>query len=126
HQLCTQTFAAWMIDEAKGWLVGVVLGTIVAELVYWLIRTQPQNWWVWAWISFIVLFVVFAQLAPVILFPIFYKFVPLENEELKARLVRLSESAGTRVRGVYEWKLSEKSKKANAALTGLGNTRRSI
>src|SRR5204863_5494485 len=45
---------------------------------------------------------------------------------LKDRLIRLSEHAGTRVRGVYEWKLSEKSKKANAALTGLGATRRII
>ena len=61
-----------------------------------------------------------------VLFPIFYKFAPLENEELKDRLVRLGERAGTRIRGVYQWKLSEKSKKANAALTGLGNTRRII
>jgi STE24 endopeptidase len=72
------------------------------------------------------LFVFFAQIAPVVLFPLFYKFVPLQNEELKQRLVRLGERAGTRVRGVYEWKLSEKSNKANAALTGLGNTRRII
>src|SRR5439155_5126508 len=78
------------------------------------------------WAAFLVLFVLMAQLAPVVLFPIFYKFVPLDNEDLKARLVRLSERAGTRVRGVYQWKLSEKSKKANAALTGLGSTRRII
>ena len=79
-----------------------------------------------AWAAFLGLFVLLAQLAPVVLFPIFYKFAPLENEELKARLVRLGERAGTRIRGVYQWKLSEKSKKANAALTGLGNTRRII
>jgi STE24 endopeptidase len=60
------------------------------------------------------------------LFPLFYKFVPLQNEELKTRLMRLGERAGTRIRGVYEWKLSEKSKKGNAALTGLGSTRRII
>jgi len=70
--------------------------------------------------------VLIAQLAPVVLFPIFYKFEPLQDEELKLRLVRLGERAGTHVRGVYKWKLSEKSKKANAALTGLGNTRRII
>src|SRR5205823_13015343 len=78
------------------------------------------------WVVFLGLFVLMAQLAPLVLFPIFYKFEPLQNEELKARLVRLSERAGTRVRGVYQWKLSEKSRKANAALTGLGNTRRII
>jgi STE24 endopeptidase len=60
------------------------------------------------------------------LFPIFYKFEPLDNEDLRRRLVLLSEHAGTRVRGVYRWKLSEKSKKGNAALTGLGRTRRII
>src|ERR1039457_1067999 len=72
------------------------------------------------------MFIVLAQLAPVVLFPIFYKFEPLDNEDLRRRLVVLSERAGTRVRGVYRWKLSEKSKKANAALTGLGATRRII
>jgi STE24 endopeptidase len=73
-----------------------------------------------------VLFVLLAQLAPVVLFPIFYKFEPLEDEELRRRMVVLGERAGTRVRGVYRWKLSEKSNKANAALTGLGGTRRVI
>src|ERR1700757_803883 len=75
---------------------------------------------------FMVLFIVLAQVAPLILFPIFYKFEQLENEDLKQRLVRLSERAGTRIRGIYKWNLSEKSKKANAALTGLGSTRRII
>ncbi|MBV9342999.1 MAG: M48 family metalloprotease, partial [Acidobacteria bacterium] len=70
--------------------------------------------------------VLLAQLAPVVLLPIFYKFEPLDNEELRLRLVTLGERAGTRVRGIYRWKLSEKSKKANAALAGLGNTRRII
>jgi STE24 endopeptidase len=124
--LSNQTAGAWVLDEVKGWAVGLVLGTALAELVYWIIRKAPETWWVIAWLAFTALFVVFAQLAPVVLFPIFYKFAPLQNEELKSRLVKLSERAGTRVRGVYEWKLSEKSKKANAALTGLGNTRRII
>ena len=124
--LSNQTRKAWLVDEVKGWLVGLVLGSLLAELVYGIIRVSSQYWWLIAWAAFTALFVVFAQLAPVVLFPIFYKFVPLENQELRDRLVRLSERAGTHVRGVYEWKLSEKSKKANAALTGLGNTRRII
>jgi len=124
--LSNQKFKSWVWDEIKGWLVGLVIATIIVELVYYTIRQSPQYWWLIAWGAFIFLFVAFAQIAPVVLFPIFYKFKPLENETLKERLVRLSERAGTRVRGVYEWKLSEKSKKANAALTGLGNTRRII
>jgi len=126
YQLSNLRLRAWMWDEIKGFLVGVILAGIVAELLYFIMRQAPEHWWLIAWAAFLGLFVLLAQLAPVILFPIFYKFAPLENEELKARLVRLGERAGTRVRGVYQWKLSEKSKKANAALTGLGNTRRII
>jgi Zn-dependent protease with chaperone function len=124
--LSNQKVGSWIWDEIKGLLVGLVLGAVVAELIYWTIRSFPDHWWLIAWAVFIVLVVFFAQIAPVVLFPIFYKFQSLQDEELKNRLVRLSERAGTRVRGVYEWKLSEKSKKANAALTGLGNTRRII
>ena len=124
--LSNQKFRSWVWDEAKGFLVGIVLATVVVELLYFIIREVPQFWWLVAWAAFLGLFVLLAQLAPVVLFPIFYKFQPLEDEELKSRLVALSERAGTRVRGVYKWNLSEKSKKANAALTGLGSTRRII
>lgn len=124
YQLSNQNFRSWLKDEAKSWLIGLLFGAIAVEFVYWMMRLFPQKWWLVSWGVFIVVFVIFVQLAPVLLFPIFFKFKPLENESLKERLVRLGERAGARVRGVYEWKLSEKSKKANAALTGLGKTRR--
>ena len=124
--LSNQRFCSWVKDEIKEFLVGAVLAGIVAEVLYFIIRQSSQHWWLIAWAVFLGIFILLAQLAPVLLFPLFYKFEPLENEELKSRLVRLGERAGTHVRGVYKWKLSEKSKKANAALTGLGNTRRII
>jgi len=124
--LSNQRLRSWLWDELKSLLIGLVLATIVVELVYLLLRQVPQHWWLIAWAVFLGFMVLLAQLAPVLLFPIFYKFEPLENEELKRRLIVLSERAGTRVRGVYRWHLSEKSKKANAALTGLGATRRII
>lgn len=126
YHLSNQKLGSWLWDEFKGWLVGLALATILVEVLYFTIREWPQHWWLIAWAIFMGLFIFFAQIAPVVLLPLFYKFEPLEREELKERLVRLSERAGTRVRGVYEWKLSEKSKKANAALTGLGATRRII
>src|SRR5438132_3425499 len=124
--LSNQKLRSRIWDETKGFLVGLVMATVVVELLYFIIRQSPEHWWLIAWVLFTGLSVLLAQIAPVVLFPIFYKFEPLENEDLKQRLVRLSERAGTRVRGVYKWRLSEKSKKANAALTGLGTTRRII
>jgi STE24 endopeptidase len=124
--LSNQRFRSWVWDETKGFLVGLLFAVVIVELLYFMLREFPQHWWLLTWAVFLGLFVLLAQLAPVILFPIFYKFEPLQDDELKQRLVRLGERAGTRVRGVYKWNLSEKSKKANAALTGLGNTRRII
>ena len=126
YHLSNQKLRSWLWDEFKSLLIGLILATVIVELVYLLLRKEPQYWWLVAWSVFLGLFVLLAQLAPVVLFPIFYKFEPLDNEELKRRLIVLSERAGTRVRGVYKWHLSEKSKKANAALTGLGATRRII
>ncbi len=126
YKLSNQKLRGWIWDEAKGLLVSAILAGLLVELLYFIIRQYPEHWWVLAWLGFVGVAILLAQLAPVILFPIFYKFEPLRDDELKSRLVRLGERAGTRVRGVYKWHLSEKSKKANAALTGFGNTRRII
>ena len=126
YNLSNQRIRSWLWDQAKTWIITLVIGTVLVELIYWTIRTSPQHWWMIAWVVFILLSVFFAQIAPVVLFPLFYKFKPLENDSLRTRLLRLSDRAGTHVREVYEWELSEKSKKANAALAGLGTTRRII
>lgn len=126
YNLSNQRIRSWLWDQAKTWLITLVIGTVLVELIYWTIRTSPQHWWMIAWAVFIILSIFFAQIAPVVLFPLFYKFKPLENDSLRTRLLRLSDRAGTHVHEVYEWELSEKSKKANAALAGLGTTRRII
>src|SRR5207244_12933680 len=80
------------------------------------------------WVELAMLFfsVVMAILAPVLIFPIFYKFTPLPEGDLTKRLLALAERAHTRVRGVFTMQLSNKTTAANAALMGLGNTRRIV
>ena len=85
YNLSNQRFRSWLWDEFKSLLVGLVMATIVVELLYMLIRQSPEHWWLIAWVVFLGLVVLLAQLAPVVLFPIFYKFEPLDNEELKRR-----------------------------------------
>ena len=126
YGLSTQTLRAWLIDDMKGAGLGIVLGGIVIEVIYAVLRAAPDTWWLWA-TAFMLLFnVVLANLAPVLIFPIFYKFKPLEDAELVARLTKLAERAHTKVRGVFTMMLSEKTTEANAALMGLGNTRRIV
>jgi STE24 endopeptidase len=122
----TQRFRSWAWDQVKGKAVGFAIGAPLLEAVYLLLRSYPQSWWLIASGMFIALAVVVANVAPVVLMPIFYKFVPLREEELKRRLVALCEKVKTRVRGVYEMDMSRKTRAANAALVGLGNTRRIV
>lgn len=128
YDLSTQSFKDWIFDMFKGVLLGGVLGLIVVEIIYFVLRISPDLWWLWAGIILLFFNVILANLAPVLLLPIFYKFVPLEEEhdDLVARLINLAEQAGTRVRGVYKFDMSRRTKAANAAITGLGNTRRII
>lgn len=134
YGLNRQSRAAWWWDEGKGLALGGVLGLAGVELIYWLLRAAPRLWWLWAWAGFALFAVALAQLAPILLLPLFYKFRPLEDNadvdpreaELRRRLEALCARAGARVRGVYEWKLGAKSAKANAALVGWGATRRII
>ena len=124
--LSNQKLGSWIGDQIKGWLLGIVLGAIIAEIVYSMIALSREYWWLFAWLIFVPLLIFFVQIYPVIISPLFEKFSPIQNEELKARLLRLGERAGTRIRGVYEWKFSQKSKKANAYIAGLGSTRRIV
>ncbi len=126
YGLSTQTLRAWLVDVVKGGVLGIVLGGLVIEVVYAILRSAPETWWLWA-SAFMLLFnIVLANLAPVVIFPIFFKFKPLEDAELVGRLTALAERAKTRVRGVYTMMLSEKTTAATAAFMGLGNTRRIV
>lgn len=122
----TETLRGWIVDQLKSLLISVPLGLGLLELIYLLLRAQPNTWWLWVAIVLLVFNVLLANLAPVLIMPLFYKLVPLgpEHEELRERLMRLAERAGTRVRGVFKIDMSRRTKSANAALTGLGNTRR--
>jgi STE24 endopeptidase len=126
--LSNLTLRGWMLDQAKAGLLGGVLGLLVLEVIYAILRSFPGAWWLLA-AGFLLIFnTLLANLAPVLIFPIFYKFTPLQAEhaDLVARLMRLAKRARTQVRGVYVFDMSRRTKAANAALVGLGGTRRII
>lgn len=126
YQLSNLSLWGWVKDQLKGLAVGGVLAVLGLEFLYWTLRRWPARWWIVCGFAFTGFFILLANLAPVLIFPIFFKFKPLENAPLVEKLTELCRRAGSRVNGVYEWKLSEKSKKANAALVGWANTRRII
>lgn len=123
-----QTLKDWIIDQLKGLAIGAPLGLILLELLYLALRATGDLWWLWAAGGMLVFSVLLSNLAPILIMPLFNKFVPLgdEHKELADRLIKLAERANTKVRGVFKFDMSRRTKSANAALTGLGNTRRII
>ncbi|MBM2848068.1 MAG: Ste24 endopeptidase [Anaerolineales bacterium] len=124
----TETLGGWAKDQLLGLLLTAVIGLPVLEGVYWLLRVTGPLWWMWAAAGYVLLAVSLSSLAPVIILPLFNKYAPLgeEHAELAARLTALAGRAGTKVNGVFRFDMSKRTKAANAALTGLGNTRRII
>ena len=126
YEQSVQSLKDWLMDQLKGLLVSAVLGLIILEIIYALLGAAPQTWWLWAGLVMLIFTVLLSNLAPVLIFPLFYKYKPLEDEDLVNRLTRLAEKAGAHVQGVYAFDMSSKTVAANAAVMGLGNTRRII
>lgn len=124
--LSNQTFWRWVIEQLKGLLLGLILGGITLTIFYLILWRYPHFWWLLVWAFMLFFSVVLGQLAPLVIFPLFYKFKPLENEDLKQRIQKLAENWKIKISGVFQFDLSKNTRKANAALIGLGKTRRVV
>src|SRR5262249_14714293 len=126
YGLSVQTRRGWAADYVKGTLLGVAQTLLIAAPVVALLRLSPDRWWLWAGLCLALFGVVLANLAPILIVPLFYRLRPLADDELGTRLERLASGAGARVRGVYVMDMSRRTRTANAALMGIGNTRRIV
>ena len=127
HQfdLTDQTFGAWMLDQIKGIGVAMVMGALVGSLALYAIRRFPR-WWLVLWIGSIPLILLMVVIQPVILDPIFNKFEPLKNAQLRAKLLDLASRAGIEGGRVYQVDKSKQTKTLNAYVNGIGPTKRIV
>jgi len=123
-----QTLKDWIVDQVKGLAVGTPISLILLELLYLALRATGDMWWLWAAGGMLVFTVLMSNLAPILIMPLFNKYVPLgdEHKDLEDRLLALAKQASTKVRGVFKFDMSKRTNSANAALTGVGNTRRIV
>jgi len=124
YGLSRESAGRWLADHVKAAAIVLVYLSFAGIVIAALLRLRPDDWWLFAAIVFTVVLVLLARFAPVLLLPLFYDVRPLEREDLRARLIALAEKAGTPVLGVFEWRLGDRTSKANAALVGIGQTRR--
>ena len=124
YGLSSETRAHWWLTHLKALVVGGVLMVAAAVVLSVLLAWSPDRWWLLASVLFAAVLVALAWAAPIWLLPIFYDFRPLDRPALTSRLVDLARRANTPVSGVFEWRLGDRTRKANAALVGIGETRR--
>lgn len=125
-EISTQSFPDWLLDGLKSMALSAALGLPLLVGLFALIQVAANSWWLWAAGLYTLVSAVLAALAPILILPIFFQQEPLgeEHQSLRQRLLDMARAAGTRVEGVYQIDLSRRTKAANAALTGLGRTRR--
>lgn len=127
HQfnLSNQNFGQWIGDEAKGFAIGLIVSLILVPLALLVIR-KIRRWWLVIWIAAVPLAILFVVIIPVVVDPVFNKFVPLQNPVLRQKLLDEAARAGIGGANVYQVDKSKQTKEMNAYVTGLGPTKRIV
>lgn len=124
--LSKQSLGSWLGDQLKGLALKIVFGAIVLSLVRISVDNAGSLWWLVCATLFFLFSIALAQLAPVLLIPIFFKMKPMVDGPLKQRLLELCRQFRIQVSEVYHLGLGEKTEKGNAAFMGLGKTKRIV
>ena len=124
--LSKQASRDWLADQAKGLAVGTALQAPLLSAAFAVIRRRPRDWWLVLSTAAVPLTVLLSNLAPVLLMPLFNRFVPLRDGALAARIQALADRSGVSISDVYVMDMSRQSEKPNALFTGLGNTKRIV
>lgn len=126
YGLSNQTRRAWAGEQVKGIGVGLALELPLAQGAYWIIGRWPQRWWAILSALTVPFTIVLANLAPVLILPLFNRFEPPRDRALAERIKALAATQGVTVSEVLQMDMSRQTKKANAFFTGVGNTKRII
>jgi STE24 endopeptidase len=117
------TAKTFIVDLLKGLLLTVLLGAPIFALILWIFSSVTNAWlWTWVALSVIQLFIMF--IAPVVILPLFNKFTPLEDGELRSAIEKFAEEQHFTVSGIFKIDGSKRSTKSNAYFTGFGKTKR--
>ncbi len=126
YELSNQSFFQWIWEDLKGTLVGSVIGFPLLLLFYFILIKYGNLWWLPLSIVMFIVSVGLAKIVPVVIMPLFYKVTPIEDDDLKTRIMKLASAVNMKVANVFQFNMSKNTKKANAAFTGLGKTKRVI
>ena len=119
-------FKMWISDLMKSLIIVAILGGLLLGLLLALILHGGDAWWVWAWMVVGGFELLLLWLFPVVIFPLFNKFDPIENKGLEEHIRTLMEKVGLRAKGIFKMDASKRSKHTNAFFVGIGRTKRIV
>jgi STE24 endopeptidase len=122
----TTSMKTWIVDRIKGLLLALLLGYPVLVLVLKLIEWTGANWWLWAAAVVIAFQLLLLLIAPAIIMPLFNKFTPLPEGELRERLFALAQRTHFPTRSIEVMDGSKRSRHSNAFFTGFGRFRKIV
>jgi STE24 endopeptidase len=120
------TVKTFIMDILKSWLLMAVIGGTVFSIVLWFFEKTGTWAWLYCWGAMIIIQLFLSFIAPVVIMPIFNKFYPLEESELKSTLEEYARAQRFKMKGVFKMDASKRSSKSNAFFTGFGKFRRIV
>ena len=122
----TKTLRIWISDLVKSVLVAVVLGTLLLAALLLMVRYAGQTWWLWAWAVLLGFQILMTILYPTIIAPLFNKFTPLEDSDLKSGVEALATGQGLNIEGIFQMDATQRTRHTNAYFSGLGKAKRIV
>ena len=120
------TWRLWLVDMAKGTVLGAAIGLPIAALILWLMGAAGSAWWLWAWCTWMGFNLLLLVIYPTLIAPWFNKFQPLEDQALAARVTALMQRCGFAAKGLFVMDGSRRSAHSNAFFTGFGASKRVV
>jgi len=124
YGLATQTFGPWMGDQLKSFGVNLVLGGLLAMMLFGVVRRLPRTWWIWGAVVTIAFSTFTAMIAPVFIFPIFNKITRLDDPKVVDPILSMARANGIPAKDVYEIDASRQTTRMSANVSGFANTMR--
>lgn len=122
----TKTLKIWFSDLTKSMVVLIILGTFLLSTLLLMVTYAGQTWWIWAWAVFLSFQLIMTILYPTVIAPLFNRFTPIEDSELKDRIERLAKTVGLTIEGIYQMDATKRTRHTNAYFSGLGKAKRIV
>jgi Zn-dependent protease with chaperone function len=124
YGLATQTFGPWLGDQLKAVLVNLILGAIIAAVLFGIVRKLPQTWWIWGAVVTTVFLTLVILIVPVFIVPIFNKVSRITDPKITEPVLSLARANGIPAHDIYQIDASRQTTRMSANVSGFGKTMR--